>query len=513
MPARGSRCHAAERSGCAVSVRGPAEAAGPWSCSGVVLSWDPAVVLCHGAVFAALLRDGPAAWARREALPPGALRPGLRVRVLRPAGPGGRPRRHEARLLALVPCAAFAEALAGAAAGAEPWRFGGEPAAEPRALGWFGLLRAPGLDGGGGGGWTARGAAAALRKGQALVACGSPFGALCPDLFLNTLSAGVLSNAAGPRNALLLTDARCLPGTEGGGVFAAAEARLVGVVAAPLCWKGRECLGLALVCSLDAILSSAAAILEQAGAVPPPLPPPDEDEDEEEAAGLMPALLRHAALVQCGSAWGSGALLGPRLLLTCRHVLQPGARVTVRAAAAGGAALAGRVVFASAEESPFDVAVVELERSLPGLAPPRLAARFRPGEAVSVLSFGGLGGACGPSVTAGVLSAVVAVAGRPVMLQTTCAVQAGASGAPLFATRTGHLLGIVASNAKDTSVGATYPHLNFSVPITLLRPALARYRRTGDPAAFAALHGAAAEGARAVWRLQRAPPGVPFSKL
>lgn len=163
---------------------------------------------------------------------------------------------------------------------------------------------------------------------------------------------------------------------------------------------------------------------------------------------------------------------------------------------------------------------------------------------MSVVGFGALGRACGPSVTTGVLSAVVAVAGRPVMLQTTCAVHGGSSGGPLVSSRSGRLLGklgfpkagggggggggvshgcppvtwvmllsppgIVASNTRDTGAGATYPHLNFCVPITILQPPVMRYRRTGDPTAFAVLN-QAGEGVRAAWRLQR-QPGPP-SKL
>lgn len=60
---------------------------------------------------------------------------------------------------------------------------------------------------------------------------------------------------------------------------------------------------------------------------------------------------------------------------------------------------------------------------------------------MSVVGFGVLGQACSPSVTAGVLSAVVAVAGRPVMLQTTCAVHGGSSGGPLVSSRSGCLMG------------------------------------------------------------------------
>ena len=49
--------------------------------------------------------------------------------------------------------------------------------------------------------------------------CATPFGGLNPDVFMNSRSRGIISNVAGPRNVLLLTDARCVPGSEGGGLF------------------------------------------------------------------------------------------------------------------------------------------------------------------------------------------------------------------------------------------------------------------------------------------------------
>ncbi|NWS60533.1 TYSD1 protease, partial [Chunga burmeisteri] len=429
--------------------------------------------------------------------------------------PAGGLQRHEARLLALVPCGAFQQALSRAFGQAEGWRFGGEAAGdETQALHWFAWLRVPGLDSAGGG-WTARVGAGCLRKGEGLVACGSPFGAFCPDLFLNTLSRGVVSNLAGEENALILTDARCLPGTEGGGAFLPSPAgpRLVAVIAASFCWKGVEWVGLTLLCSLAAILRSSADVLDEAGVVVPPVP--GRVAAVQAGGGQDP--LGWTALVECGAAWGSGVLLGPRLLLTCRHVVEAGAPLHVTPAPGPGraaAVLGGRVVFATEESSPFDVAVVELEKSVPGFVPPLLADTFLPGEEVSVVGFGALGRACGPSVTVGILSAVVAVAGRPVMLQTTCAVHGGSSGGPLVSSRSGRLLGIVASNTRDTGVGATYPHLNFCIPITVLQPLITHYRRTGNPAAFAELN-RAGEEVQAAWRLQRqpGPPQSPPSKL
>ncbi|NWH68030.1 TYSD1 protease, partial [Geococcyx californianus] len=413
--------------------------------------------------------------------------------------------------LALVPCGPFQRALAGALGPAEQWRFGGEPGGDDSraALHWFAWLRVPGLDRPAGG-WTARASARCLRKGEALLACGSPFGALCPDLFLNALSRGVVSNVAGEENALVLTDARCLPGTEGGGAFVPSPSGpcLVAVIAASFCWKGAEWVGLALLCSLDAILHSSAKALHKARVVVPATPIAAAARG---AGGQSPH--GWVALVECGASWGSGVLLGPQLLLTCRHVVEAQVPLRVTLVPSSGRAattLGGRVVFATEESSPFDVAVVELEKSMPGFVSLHLADTFIPGEEVRVVGFGALGQMCGPSVTAGVLSAVVTVAGQPVMLQTTCAVHGGSSGGPLISSQSECLLGIVASNTRDTSMGTTYPHLNFCIPITILQPLIAHYHHTGNSDAFAGLNWVS-EGVRAAWRLQR-QPGLP-SKL
>ncbi|XP_025064985.1 peroxisomal leader peptide-processing protease [Alligator sinensis] len=328
-----------------------------------------------------------------------------------------------------------------------------------------------------------------LRLGQVLWACGSPFGALCPDIFLNTLSRGVVSNLAGPGNALVLTDARCLPGTEGAGVFAACPdgPRLVGVVAAPLCCKAGQWPA-----------RWPQLVVEPLGKAPEPrrqvLPP--------------------TVLVECGAVWGSGVAVKPRLVLTCRHVVSQDSAVCVRVwpSPETSSVINGRVVFATQDDSPFDIAVVELQESLLSFAEPVLASKFCEGEEVSVVGFGVFGQACGPSVTSGILSAVITVANKAVMLQTTCAVHGGSSGGALFSTHSGELLGIVASNTKDNSVGAIYPHLNFSIPITILQPMVSEYSHTGDLSGFQELN-RACESIKVVWRLQRKPTGVLHSKL
>ncbi|KAM9070091.1 peroxisomal leader peptide-processing protease isoform 1-T1 [Sarcophilus harrisii] len=554
---------AGERAGCVVSARGAerpgAEAEGPWSCSGVLLSRSAGLVLCHGGIVAPFLRAGAGV------LQPGAgpsflgaesCRDDLRLHVQwgpgRGAGAGARagprgalctppcsaqpaPRAPaRARLLLLVCCPAFRAGFARLFGGdtAEQWRFAGsgpEPPAPPQesedqagawadegpllaALGWFALLCVEGSAEAAAGPRLSVAPAASLPKGAPLLACGSPFGAFCPDIFLNSLSRGVLSNAAGP---LLLTDARCLPGTEGAGVFSARGA-LVALVAAPLCWRAREWVGLSLLCAADALLHAAAHALGRLGSpaearllaslLPPEEPP---------SPPLLPELgaaWTAAVLVECGSVWGSGVALAPRLVLTCRHVApQEAKRVLVRPAAPKSSPVWGKVVFATQDTSPYDVAVVKLEENLRGIPFPVLATHFHEGEDVCVVGFGAFGQACGPSVTLGILSAVVEVKDAPVMLQTTCAVHGGSSGGPLFSDL-GELLGIVTSNTRDNSTGATYPHLNFSIPVTVLEPALEQYRQTGDLQRFGELD-RPGEQVRVVWRLQRVPAEPPRSKL
>lgn len=561
----GPAMRAAEQAGCVVSAsRAGQPEAGSWSCSGVILSRRPGLVLCHGGIFTPFLRAGSGAltaagaaflpgdscgddlrlhvqWGPKAASPAGRAERGRTglctphcagLEPSPPARPRGRPLRppRPAELLLLLSCPAFRAHFARLFGGeaAEQWHFANaapddevsedEEEDQLRALGWFALLR---VRPGHGEEAEERGPAVAVAplgavpKGAPLLACGSPFGAFCPDIFLNTLSRGVLSNSAGP---LLLTDARCLPGTEGGGVFAARPAgALVALVAAPLCWKAREWVGLTLLCAAAPLLRAARAALGRlhpgatalAALLPPEMGAP---------WGLPlrdpgPPWATAAVLVECSTVWGSGVAVAPRLVVTCRHVApREATRVLVRSTTPKSAMIWGHVVFATQETSPYDIAVVSLDEDLDGIPMPVPAEHFHEGEAVSVVGFGVFGQTCGPSVTTGILSAVVQVDDTPVMLQTTCAVHGGSSGGPLFSTGSGELLGIVASNTRDNNTGATYPHLNFSIPITVLQPALQKYSQTGDLGGLRELD-RATEPVRVVWRLQRPLAEALRSKL
>lgn len=59
-----------------------------------------------------------------------------------------------------------------------------------------------------------------LKVGDQLCIMATPFGSLSPNVFINSISKGIVTNLAGENDVLLLTDARCVPGCEGGAIYA-----------------------------------------------------------------------------------------------------------------------------------------------------------------------------------------------------------------------------------------------------------------------------------------------------
>lgn len=57
------------------------------------------------------------------------------------------------------------------------------------------------------------------------------------------------------------------------------------------------------------------------------------------------------------------------------------------------------------------------------------------------MGYGGMGRHCGPSLTSGIISKAIRSKDQLVMLQTTCAVQAGSSGGAVVQRISGELLG------------------------------------------------------------------------
>ncbi|KAM4607040.1 peroxisomal leader peptide-processing protease [Polymixia lowei] len=520
-----------EQSCCVVTASKAFSDLRPVSCSGVILNYQTGTVICNALPFSRFINDKESISADHKFLLPQGFGETFNINISLPEqrdldtnqcaskastvykSNSLQQRKATAKLLMLVNCLEFKRAFEKIFQKADKWQFhDGEEDEElirdSQFLSWFAVIHADFADSAQNSGTIPWAKTSTLQKGCTVVACGSPFGSLCLDLFINTLSTGIISNLAGEDNAVILTDARCLPGTEGGGLFLPKANRvyLVGMIVSPLCWKGNEWIGLTLVCSLQLILRNIMCCMNIQD-------PQREIFLHQGTTGLhlsnsAPACEADeyptVCLIDSGQFWGSGVAVTSRLALTCRHVVNGKSFVTLRFYHRDRFHdVVGDVLFSTQATSPYDLALVKLRDSAPEFVVPRLAKSFQPGEDVVVVGYGGLGRRCGPSLTCGILSKSINWNYQPVMLQTTCAVQAGASGGAVVRTHSGELLGIVSSNTRDFAAKVTYPHLNFSIPVTVFQPLLRQFNQTRDVEVFRALD-TTEEGVRRVWRLQGA---------
>ncbi|XP_072045018.1 peroxisomal leader peptide-processing protease-like [Amphiura filiformis] len=354
-----------------------------------------------------------------------------------------------------------------------------------------------------------------LHQGDPLYLCGTPFGSMCPSVFLNSVSKGIVTNTSGPGNAMIITDARCMPGSEGGGVYiiprneSPRKRRLVGMIVAPLCWKANEWIGLSLACSIQSVLDSLRALVHWDGNSEPIV-----YEDTIVRGSHMSNIeqsMHGVVLVRVGAVWGSGVILerSEGIIVTCYHVIKNAKKnkVQVRVDHPHQQWLSAEVIFAAGPHSTYDLAFLKLQNSenktvLHGL-PSACMQHYRKGAPVYVVGHALIGPSTTmlPSVTSGVMSKVITIGHQPVMLQSTCAVHSGASGGALVCANTGALLGIISSNSRDTDTGASFPHVNFSISMTVIQPVLQQYLSNKDSSVFHELSRHDSE-VKALWRLE-----------
>ncbi|XP_036402166.1 peroxisomal leader peptide-processing protease isoform X3 [Megalops cyprinoides] len=442
------------------------------SCSGAIVNDRAGIVLCSGLVFSRFLVCNNSISSDRQFLSPHSISNKLQVYiecsvrrlVTNPLSVAVEAKRKisnfKAELVMLVNCREFQSALRIVFKETDKWSLccGEDDSVlnkDAVFLSWFAVLRVPGLAKSENGRTTPWIPSSGLEKGCVVFACGSPFGSLCPDLFMSTVSKGIISNLAGEEHAVILTDARCLPGTEGGGLYVKRgdHAHLVGLIVSPLCWKSGEWIGLTLVCSFHLILRNIAMVVNLRHPLKELCAPLHMDSEGVSNKGQCTSMQNYpmVALVDSGQSWGSGVLMDSQLMLTCRHVLNGKSRLTVRFKTDDRfLVVMGEVLYSTKTSSPYDIAVVLLKEQLPGIAVPTSGCAFKQG--------------------------------------------------------------LVASNTRDVVTGVTYPHLNFSVPFTLLEPLLQHFSVTRNPAVFQELDTASDE-VRRVWQLQAMPKDVPQCKL
>lgn len=348
-----------ERCCCVVKLSKVFSAKKPISCSGVIVHPQSGTILCTGLPFSRFITDREPLSADHGFLSPHSFSDKLKIRVScysqrdldtnqSPRKPFSTRHRHRttrpqevaAELLMLVNCVEFNEAFQAVFQEADQWRFHGDEEDEElvrdaQFLSWFAVLKAPLLmDSSSDSGTLPWQSSSSLQKGCPVVACGSPFGSLCLDLFSSTLSRGIVSNLAGEDNAVILTDARCLPGTEGGGLFVvkAADVHLIGLVVSPFGWKANEWIGLTLVCSVHLIFRNIVSCMSAQDPLRDVWLHPAE-------AGLnmsftayesRPVKYPTVCFVDSGQFWGSGVVVSPQLVVTCRHVVNGKSTVSLK---------------------------------------------------------------------------------------------------------------------------------------------------------------------------------------
>lgn len=331
-----------------------------------------------------------------------------------------------------------------------------------------------------------------IKQGDRIEIVATPFGHTSPDAFLNSKSNGIISNVAGERNVLLMTDARCVPGCEGGALLSHRNGvrSLAGVVVASLCWNNNACLGLSMVCA-------ASEIMECLGNLPIAAAPaiqcirPGKDNSNH---GVLPMIKGLVPCIRVGASWGSAVQIveNQSIYLTCSHVIKGAGQNNVKLCwpSSRQKPSACSIVYKTPAQNHFDLALLQIPSiSKRGATCSVQLSSVEEGELIYVVGHAVFNPVLDlqPTITMGIVSKVIKYGNVPVMIQTTCAVHSGTSGGGVF-NMCGHLVGLVVCNSRDDETGTVYPHINMAVPIETIEPIINRYLMERDPDVLQELH-------------------------
>ncbi|GAM17860.1 hypothetical protein SAMD00019534_010350 [Acytostelium subglobosum LB1] len=350
----------------------------------------------------------------------------------------------------------------------------------------------------------------ASRTGEKLTIIASPFGFISPTIFLNSVSSGILCNAIAARPydhpSLFLTDARCLPGSEGAAVFDS-HGHLVAVVTAPIRAKDDK-----IPFNLSPLIPSHTFItnLNLQGQIHMSSHTDQLVRNYKSSISsrigsnsLVNSRLdqqKHSiVLVKFKDTWGSGVLISENgYILTNAHLLGPSipsihksdisgayppsmyknysvdlridySAMKGKETIKGHVWLQGNIEYIS--HTHLDIALLKIrdeDTTLFNHVDCNMLLNVKHGAEVSVLGYPLLPPTQNPpiSVTNGIVSNIIFVEGMAVSYQTTAPVHSGNSGGGLF-DHQGNFLGIVTCNAKQKN-GSIITDLNFSIPVASL---------------------------------------------
>jgi len=311
------------------------------------------------------------------------------------------------------------------------------------------------------------------KRGSSLTVMSSPFGLVSPVVFQNSVTTGVLSNSMQSFNntdTLYLTDARCLPGSEGGMVVDS-FGNTMGMLMPTLNRSDKSALELTGIIPIECFQKELQLICSETASV-------SEDDSYSRAA-------QSVVLISIHSSWGSGiAISHDGYIITCAHLFRS---FTKKDENTGRLVMKNnrskiRIVFRDTDDiseidadlvfcssSSVDIALLKIDRYIESIAVCSIRQPLAgdPCAAIGHAIFD-------PSInlqstiSTGVVSKVVTNEGSSAMYQTCTNVFRGHSGG-LLADRHGALLGLLTSNARHSN-GKIIPTINFTLPFNVFAP-------------------------------------------
>ncbi|XP_077287137.1 peroxisomal leader peptide-processing protease [Arctopsyche grandis] len=311
-------------------------------------------------------------------------------------------------------------------------------------------------------------------RGQELQLESTPFG---NEVFINTKTNGVICNCVGLENCVVLCDASSTLRCEGGPAFMLHDGVLFGMIVNSLSWWRGEWVGLTLIACLAPILHHHLFTEKYDSSLNLYTSPTYLG-----ISNLLDVVDSTIVQIECGPSWGSGIALSNGFILTCSHVVKNNNLYDVIVYYNGHKSKAN-VLFKSSDHKAYDLSLLRLLSKNTFLRLARFASTPAiKGEVVVAVGYPYFSQSVvkdlKPTITRGQINNVT-----PYSIQTSCSVQSGCSGGAImrFYKEIGseiilcEVLGVIVCNAKDENLNVSYPNVNMSIPIHLIRKPLEDY--------------------------------------
>ncbi|KAL0489456.1 glyoxysomal processing protease [Acrasis kona] len=323
---------------------------------------------------------------------------------------------------------------------------------------------------------------------------GSPFG-LLSEIFQNSVTKGVISNLITNKDEnqlAFLTDARMLPGTEGGGVFDSVNKKCIAVCTLPL-RNSTSLVEMNLIISLNALLPQLrrhvdkyqGLMLEQSPAL-----------GLQQECKIIGNADQCVVLIHVGNCWGTGVIVSANgYILTNAHLVRP------FLVDESNQVKDSIVVFLSqnlrdlknnrkfnvaklicvSKNGPLDVALLKIDKDLKDFFDLNVKIKTERGSDVYAVGYplfmplSTSGAIRNPTCTKGCLSSIVVhkKSKIPCLMQTSALIHFGNSGGAIV-NSIGNLIGLVTSNARHFKGDGDQDHklipsMNFAIPVQSLQ--------------------------------------------